>query len=340
MSKAISAHTKVDLVNIGLILISFVLAVSLPIRVFLFSYIILGPLHYLTEIGWLNKRNFFAKQRQDVWLLVGITFLITLSFYFFVGFDIQDIDSPFLKSIYTINQSVSSRLIFVAFFTAIAIVFAKKKSTRYIVIAISVLCAMLMHFMDTSIILFGIFVPTIIHVSLFTAAFMLYGTLKSKSIWGYIAVVLFCLGWIACFFIYKNPAQISATSSTMEILLESTFIHLGATLSESMGLRSEGSDYLLMSKLGIQFQTLFAFCYTYHYLNWFSKTKIINWHEVSRGWLVATGVIWILALVIYAIDYKIGFMALFFLSMLHVVLEFPLNNLSFYGIYDEIKSRL
>jgi hypothetical protein len=28
---------------------------------------------------------------------------------------------------------------------------------------------------------------------------------------------------------------------------------------------------------------LIAFAYQYHYLNWFSKTSIIKWHEVTRA---------------------------------------------------------
>ena len=37
---------------------------------------------------------------------------------------------------------------------------------------------------------------------------------------------------------------------------------------------------------------LIAFAYTYHYLNWFSKTRIINWHQVTMTRAVFIGVIW------------------------------------------------
>ena len=79
-----------------------------------------------------------------------------------------------------------------------------------------------------------------------------------------------------------------------------------------------------------------AFSYTYHYLNWFSKTSVIQWHRVSKMSLIATIVIWLGSVAIYLYDYSIGLKALFFLSFLHVFLEFPLNITSFQGIIKSI----
>jgi hypothetical protein len=50
---------KVEIINIGFILFSAIVAVFIPLELFLFSYAVLGPLHYLTEINWLNKNDFF-----------------------------------------------------------------------------------------------------------------------------------------------------------------------------------------------------------------------------------------------------------------------------------------
>ena len=80
-----------------------------------------------------------------------------------------------------------------------------------------------------------------------------------------------------------------------------------------------------------------AFAYTYHYLNWFSKTSIIKWHLVERKYLILTLGIWVLALALYASDYRTGLKFLFFLSFLHVFLEFPLNWKTFIDIGKEIK---
>ena len=76
------------------------------------------------------------------------------------------------------------------------------------------------------------------------------------------------------------------------------------------------------SSAGILITRFIAYAYTYHYLNWFSKTSVIKWHEVSKPQLVAIFALWIIAVVLYYTDYRTGLMALYFLSFLHVVLEF------------------
>ena len=331
---------QVDILNCGLIILSFVLAISLPIHLFLFSYIILGPLHYLTEIGWLNKRNYFAKERKDIWLLVAMCIIVSLAYYLqSSGFGSAEDALAWQKVIHDFNSVAGGGLVFLAFIAAMSFGLIKNKKLRYTIVAIAGIIALFIHKIDAALLLFGIFVPTIIHVSLFTAFFMFYGSLKAKSSWGYFSVFLFMTGCIAVFYFHKAPTYVNTSQNTFQVLLDSSFIHLGAHLTEFLGLRETGSDYMLLTQLGIQIQTLFAFCYTYHYLNWFSKTKVINWHEVSRPWLIATGVIWLGALTLYAIDYKTGFLALFFLSLLHVFLEFPLNHISMVGIVNELRNK-
>jgi hypothetical protein len=81
---------------------------------------------------------------------------------------------------------------------------------------------------------------------------------------------------------------------------------------------------------------LIAFAYTYHYLNWFSKTSVIKWHEISRVRTAAIIVLWLISLGVYAYDYQLGMITLYFLSVLHVMLEFPLNHQTFAGIGREL----
>jgi hypothetical protein len=96
----------------------------------------------------------------------------------------------------------------------------------------------------------------------------------------------------------------------------------------------------MLSTIALKMQIFIAFAYTYHYLNWFSKTKIINWHQVSKTRLTVALSIWVASIALYIYDYKLGLAALFFLSVLHVFLEFPLNHLTFVGIYKELKTRI
>ena len=44
---------RINFLNIGLMLISCVVALYIPFELFLFAYAVLGPARYLTEISWL-----------------------------------------------------------------------------------------------------------------------------------------------------------------------------------------------------------------------------------------------------------------------------------------------
>ena len=96
-------------------------------------------------------------------------------------------------------------------------------------------------------------------------------------------------------------------------------------------------DTIFNSTAGYSVMRLIAFAYTYHYLNWFSKTSVIKWHEVSKKWLVTVFIAWVASVGLYFYDYMVGLKALLLLSMLHVFLEFPLNFRSVQGIFSSVK---
>src|SRR5262249_5581809 len=79
-----------------------------------------------------------------------------------------------------------------------------------------------------------------------------------------------------------------------------------------------------------------AFAYTYHYLNWFSKTSIIQWHHISRSRFLAIIALWLASIGCYLCSYRFGLRSLYSLSMTHVLHEFPLNLLSFRAIGKEL----
>src|SRR5690606_7162898 len=73
------------------------------------------------------------------------------------------------------------------------------------------------------------------------------------------------------------------------------------------------------SPLFVKLQIFIAFAYTYHYLNWFSKTTVIGWHKnLTSSRVITIGVVWILSISLYLYDYGTGLAALFLLSVLHV----------------------
>jgi hypothetical protein len=173
---------------------------------------------------------------------------------------------------------------------------------------------------------------------------MLYGALKNKSPYGILSVCLL-FGCSALFFII--PAS-SARAADLEYIQfsYSGFAELNRNLLNFFGLaqlspfspESGASNIksIFSSREGFIVMRFVAFAYTYHYLNWFSKTSVIQWHKVPKKTLYITLVLWVFSVVLYVIDYNIGLKALYFLSFLHVFLEFPLNITSFQGIIKSV----
>lgn len=104
---------------------------------------------------------------------------------------------------------------------------------------------------------------------------------------------------------------------------------------------SESESLNLFSELGLRIQIFIAFAYTYHYLNWFSKTSIIGWSKsLSKQKMIWILIIYLMSVGLYFYDYQTGLVTLFFLSFLHIVLEFPINFFTIKGIIQGIKPKL
>src|SRR5260370_41871550 len=86
-NKSRSANVKgpastqwIDILNFFLIWFTLVLALAWPFQLFLFSYIVIGPLHYLTEINWLDKQKYFLQPKDGrvfLWSMVALGLLLT-----------------------------------------------------------------------------------------------------------------------------------------------------------------------------------------------------------------------------------------------------------------------
>jgi hypothetical protein len=102
------------------------------------------------------------------------------------------------------------------------------------------------------------------------------------------------------------------------------------------------ADYaeLFTQPASLQVGRLIAFAYTYHYLNWFSKTSVIRWHEVPRARMLAVVAIWIASVALYAWEFSVGMKWLLLLSFLHVLFEFPLDFRTAFGIGGELLGRI
>jgi len=298
---------RINYYNILAMLAASCLAIFIPFELVLLSYAILGPAHYLTEISWLKGRQFFILKKYDYLVIIAVIIISLL------------LELP------------PANLIFYTFGLSFILLSVKGSLNRLLAFIILIIAG---YFLLTNNILrtiFGLYVPTLIHVYVFTGAFMLFGALKDKIVSGYLSFIVFLICPVllcVLFTSYHNTTAAWAISNYRD------FGRLNTTT-----LRSQSIN-IYTNQASIILTRLIAFAYTYHYINWFSKTRIINWHRISVTSAVIIGLIWAASVTLYFYNYRLGIKWLFLLSLVHVILEFPLNHRSFIGIGRELKSKL
>ena len=423
---------KINYVNIGLMLITAVLAYFFPFETFLLAYAYLGPLHYLTEISWLHDRNYFSKGKYDFLVLLLVGILLSYAAFakdFGVSLEVYD---------YFVKMNLFDKLLVFALFSSI--LFALVKNLFVKIIAILFLYVFVSGWLSpdnstsnaesTTVFALTSLVPTLIHVYLFTGLFMLFGSLKTRSVsgmWqmvGFVVVPLLLVFALpvdtkapiskfgkdahyakgdgfyatnisimdhfnliedpiytnadfvafvnkkdfkdanaqyqfiakadlkkiidslkkkpnAAYVMNKQPINpnfqadnILALYLKPEVLNEYQMKPMPAKIFSGFSLEKYAS-IVYNSTVGIMLMRFIAFAYLYHYLNWFSKTEVIRWHQVPKLRFAAVILLWVVASVFYTYDYSLGLSLLFFLSFSHVLLEFPLNIISIVGIGKE-----
>lgn len=322
----------IDWFNIILMAGAAVAAYALPFEVFLFSYAVLGPLHYLTEISWLQQRQFFTQTKYDyVWLLlIGIA-LFGVQFLVPWGTDPASIAQ---------KQQWAAGLTYLAFISALAMVLFRGTLAKVLCILGGSLLLLGLARWPAYLLVFGVFLPTLVHVYVFTALFMLYGALKSRSTPGLFAVAALLVCPIVLVLLSTRGGYDLGqyTRDTYRLFHDlNVYILMVLGLGSRDGKEMHATVY--QSATGLAIMRCIAFAYTYHYLNWFSKTSIIKWHDVSWRRLSLIAGLWLLSVGLYGYNYRVGFIALFTLSFLHVFLEFPLNHQSILGIGRELRTR-
>ena len=300
---------NIDQINIVMMLISLAIAWYAPFELVLLSYAFLGPAHYLTQISWMSDRRYFV---EVDWLWIPFL-VITLLFIHFA-------DLTF----------ISGLLLALALAIASSLSLAQKFWSRVFVFS-SVVAAYIVF--STLILNLGLIaslmIPTVIHIYIFTGAFILLGALKSNNSWAFssFAVFVFC----GIFFTIIPPND---------------SVHLPNFVNENIQYFEEVAQYIESifsnneiseGKAALGF---LSFAYTYHYLNWFTKVNVIRWGDISRNRLMVIATTYFAAIGLYLFDYGVGFFVLLLLSLMHVFLEFPLNFLTFKWIGKEITVRL
>lgn len=312
--------------NTCLMVVSCLAAFAWPFELFLFSYAVLGPLHYLTEIQWLHDKDYFARERGDrrAWLtLVALAMLVV----------VYGVASPALASA-PASPTVEITLFYLVF--AAALLVGAKTSRR---VKVSLVAAAALGLLALSgrgyYAVAALFLITIIHVFVFTAAFVLHGALRSRSWPALVSLAAFVL-CAASFFVFVPEGHAAGAYVRASY---ASFNALNAEMIKLLGLGAGTSAReVYESQAGLMVMRLIAFAYTYHYLNWFSKTSVIKWHESARRRAALIVALWAGSLALYAYDYEVGMTVLYSLSILHVMLEFPLNGQTFAGIAHELRA--
>ena len=323
---------KVDYLNIGLILISAILAFVFPLGLFIFAFVILGPLHYFTEINWLDQKKYFTITKSRIWFWIGLgaTCLIMFpKFYFYLAKS----DSGSLHQFITSFNSWTNGIIFLSLILALGLVIIRKRIYWMILLLPSIGIA---YYLNTNLVynqLLGILIPTVIHVYIFTLIFMAYGAKKSKSTPGFIAVAVALVVPLLIMGATLDEGSYLFSDWTKEIYLAGNF-HVSPVLTASfMGIH-DGKNFFFYETVSMKMMIFFSFIYMYHYLNWFSKTSLIQWHKTltwKRSFLIVG--FWALLLFVFYLDLRLGLLFAAFFSFLHVILEFPLNVKSIDGLF-------
>ncbi len=316
---ATAGRLNLDRLNLALILASALLAVRWPFETLLLAYAVLGPLHYLTEISWLHDRRYFLPRRHDAWpLVLGGTALILA-----VATVAAARKTP-------LRLALEHGALFALFGFALVMVLTPRWRTRLLaLLALVPACALLAHADGFAASLAG-YLPTVLHVYVFTGLFMLVGTLRRPSRDGRAAMAAYVLCPLLCWWAplaWSAPASAWAGQAFVGTLSSISRLVLGDVLGDA-GQALDGPA-LLTDPTAVLVARVLALAYLYHYLNWFSKVEVIGWARISplRGALI--GAAWIGASALYFRDYLLGFTVLLLLSFLHVVLEFPLNHRTF-----------
>ena len=206
---------KINYLNIGLMLVTMVLAYYFPFETFLFAYAFLGPLHYLTEISWLHDRQYFTKGKYDFipLLLIGIA-LSYAAFAKDAGFDMEFYNT-------FVELGLFDKLLVLALFSSLLFAFVKNLPVK--IFSILFLFIFIsgwfsednkeMNQSSTTVFALTSLLPTLIHVYVFTGLFMLFGALKSRSKTGLMSVAAFIILPIILIFVVPVKSKTNYISA-------------------------------------------------------------------------------------------------------------------------------
>jgi hypothetical protein len=330
---------KTDPLNTFLIFLSFGLAYIFPFELFIMSYAILGPLHYLTEINWVRDQKYFVANKSWVYIVITLAALISIRIITKLPFLSLIAEKSFIKDTILYLHYYSNNLFFITLVIAFTFLFFKKTKQQVIIVIIGILVMFLLNKFSIYKILMGVFLPTLIHVYVFTLLFMWYGNSKNKSTIGLLNILLLIAVPFLLIFIPIDNMIYHFSDTIKTIVLENNFYILNTSVSKLFGI-NDGTTFFFYETLDIKIQIFIAFAYTYHYLNWFSKTTVIGWHKtITKKKSIVILSFWVISISLYFYNYTLGLSLLLFLSVLHVLMEFPLNIITIKSLIQNLSKK-
>ncbi|UPT86380.1 hypothetical protein HAP41_0000040010 [Bradyrhizobium barranii subsp. apii] len=284
-----------DAIHLGLMLLAFAASYLVPFELLLLAYVVLGPAHYFTEISWLHDRSYYLPHRGIAAVLAIIAVIAAL------------ID----------NASWFGLAMWGALVVCAMLAATTSAIESMLLFMVAIALSAIMYSSGSSLAVIGTLIPTLIHVSLFTLVFMVLGAHRSGSRVQAALVVVYVLA-VATILLLPPTAEIRISSFAR--VGQDYFGNVGPALGRLFGVPGLVLDARLTS--------LLAFVYTYHYLNWFIKADVIRWTEVPKARLAAMAAASPASTALYFYDYAFGFTFLLALSLIHILLEFPLDSLA------------
>ena len=305
-SKSTSILGNQHAANFCVLLFSAIAAWLFPLETFLFAGVIIGPFHYLTEIAWLRKKDFYFRDGvipPVAYLVVTVILCILAASDFTLhhGWTAYAVAALIVLSLSTLIRSIP------------------------VLIGILILVGATKFFIHGYALFLAAFVPTVIHVFVFTFIFLLSGALRGKRASGFGAFNAFLLLAIPVLLIRLPASLPMGLPGHAWMQSEALFSNVHEYIAGLMGLGMHFNAGAALEPNAILVFRFLGFIYLHHYLNWFAKTELLAWHKVSKRSWATVLVIYTLLITSYFFSFALGFYATYGLSLLHVLLELPLN---------------
>jgi len=173
----------------------------------------------MTELSWLKERNFFT-HAASLWPILLVIGLAVVALIILIDLDhtLGLVDHPLTTEVYISRALIA--LIAAAFFLSY---FLNKPTKRGILVGIGLIA------FTIGLFLIGILIPTLIHTTLFTGAFILDGALKSRSTLGILSFVVFVICNLLFFVIPDIDGRLLSNPYVQNIFLEGDFFRINWT---------------------------------------------------------------------------------------------------------------